>query len=143
MGGAYGGWASISPLGSVTFNSYRDPNLKQTLDNYKGIPEYLKTFEADDKAMTRYILGTVSSIDRPLTASQKGDQAFSYYFNKRTEKSIQDDRTAVINTKAADIRGFAKMVQDVLDKSEYCVYGNADKINADKALFKSLVNIQK
>jgi len=143
MGGAYGGWASISPLGSVTFNSYRDPNLKQTLDNYKGIPEYLKTFEADDKAMTRYILGTVSSIDRPLTASQKGDQAFSYYFNKRTEKAIQDDRTAVINTKAEDIKGFAKMIQDVLDKSEYCVYGNADKINADKSLFKNLVNIQK
>jgi presequence protease len=143
MGGAYGGWSTISPLGSVTFNSYRDPNLKQTLDNYKGIPEYLKTFEADDKAMTRYILGTVSSIDRPLTASQKGDQAFSYYFNKRTEKAIQDDRTAVINTRAADIKGFAKMIQDVLDKSEYCVYGNADKINADKALFKSLVNIQK
>ncbi|MCX6281742.1 MAG: insulinase family protein [Bacteroidetes bacterium] len=143
MGGAYGGWSTISPIGNITFNSYRDPNLKQTLDNFKGIPEYLKSFEADDKEMTRYILGTVSSIDRPLTASQKGDQAFSYYFNKRTEKAIQDDRTAVIGTKAADIKAFAKMIQDVLDKNEFCVYGNSDKINADKVLFKNLVNIQK
>ena len=143
MGGAYGGWSSVSPLGSITFNSYRDPNLKQTLDNYKGIPEYLKSFEADDKTMTRYIIGTISGIDRPLTASQKGDQAFSYYFNKRTEKAIQDDRTAIISTRAGDIKSFAKMIQDVLDKNEFCVYGNADKINAEKALFKDLVNIQK
>ncbi|MCX6286323.1 MAG: insulinase family protein [Bacteroidetes bacterium] len=143
MGGAYGGWSSISPIGNITFNSYRDPNLKQTLENYKGIPEYLKSFDADDKAMTRYILGTVSSLDRPLTASQKGDQAFSYFFNKRTEQAIQDDRVAVISTKAADIKSFARMIQDVLDKNEFCVYGNADKINAEKALFQNLVNIQK
>jgi Zn-dependent M16 (insulinase) family peptidase len=143
MGGAYGGWSSISPLGTVTFNSYRDPNLKQTLDNYKGIPEYLKTFEADEKAMTRYILGTVSAIDRPLTASQKGDQAVSCYFNKRTEEAIQFDRTSIINTKVADIRRFSKMMQDVLDKNEFCVYGNADKINSEKSLFQNLVNIQK
>jgi Zn-dependent M16 (insulinase) family peptidase len=143
MGGAYGGWSSISPLGTVTFNSYRDPNLKQTLDNYKGIPEYLKTFEADQKAMTRYILGTISSIDRPLTASQKGDQAVSCYFNKRTEQAVQSDRTCIIITKVADIRRFSKMMQDVLDKNEFCVYGNADKINSEKSLFQNLVNIQK
>ena len=143
MGGAYGGWSSISPVGNITFNSYRDPNLKQTLENFKGIPEYLKTFEADDKAMTRYVIGTVSGLDRPLTASQKGDQAFNMYFNKRTEQAIQADRTAVINTKAADIKTFSKMIQDVLDKNEFCVYGNADKVNAEKGLFKEVLNIQK
>ena len=143
MGGAYGGWSSISPIGNITFNSYRDPNLKQTLENFKGIPEYLKTFEADDKAMTRYVIGTVSGLDRPLTASQKGDQAFNMYFNKRTEQAIQADRTAVINTKAADIKTFSKMIQDVLDKNEFCVYGNADKVNAEKGLFKEVLNIQK
>ena len=143
MGGAYGGWSSISPVGNITFNSYRDPNLKQTLDNYKGIPEYLKTFTADNKAMTRYIIGTVSGLDRPLTASQKGDQAFGYYFNKRTEAALQADRVAVINTKATDIKTFKKMIEDVLGKNDFCVYGNADKINAEKSLFKSVVNIQK
>ncbi len=143
MGGAYGGWSSISPLGSLTFNSYRDPNLEQTLENYKGVPEYLKTFEADKKAMTRYIIGTVSALDRPLTVSQKGEQAFSLFFNKRTEQDMQNDRTAVISTKAADIKTYVKMMQDVLDKNAFCVYGNADKINANKALFKEVVNIQK
>jgi len=143
MGGAYGGWSSISPLGTVTMNSYRDPNLKQTLDNFKGIPEYLKNFEADEKTMTRYILGTISSLDRPLTPSQKGDQAVGFYFNKRTEEAIQFDRACIINTKVSDIRRFSKMMQDVIDKNEFCVYGNADKINSEKALFQNLVTIQK
>jgi len=143
MGGAYGGWSSISPLGNITFNSYRDPNLKQTIENYRGIPEYLKTFTADAKTMTRYIIGTVSGMDRPLTPSAKGDMAYNYYFNKRTEQALQADRTAVIATKASDIKTFVKMIQDVLDKDEFCAYGNADKINAEKALFLKLVNIQK
>jgi Zn-dependent M16 (insulinase) family peptidase len=143
MGGAYGGWSTVSPLGTVTFNSYRDPNLKKTLENYKGIPAYISSFEADDKAMTRYIIGTISSMDRPLTPSARGDQAYNYYFNKRTEQAIQADRTAILGTKAADVKSFSKMFQDVLDKNDICVYGNADKINADKDLFKTVVTIQK
>jgi Zn-dependent M16 (insulinase) family peptidase len=31
IGGAYGGWSSISPGGQMLFNSYRDPNLRETM----------------------------------------------------------------------------------------------------------------
>ena len=75
LGGAYGGWATFSPTGLAYFASYRDPHLKETLNNYNNTVGYLKNFNADDKAMTRYIIGTISGLDRPLTPSGKGDLA--------------------------------------------------------------------
>ncbi|MCK4699563.1 MAG: hypothetical protein KAT38_04500, partial [Bacteroidales bacterium] len=47
IGGAYGGFCGFSPSGDVFFASYRDPNLKETLDNYDATPRFLHDFEAD------------------------------------------------------------------------------------------------
>ena len=143
IGGAYGGWSSFSPEGTMLFNSYRDPNLKGTLDNYYGSVDFLKNFKADEKDMTRYIIGTIAGIDQPLTPSQQGKRAVSYYFKKKSAEEIQKDRDAVLATKPEDIRGFAKLVQDVLDQNAYCVYGNADRLKSEKSLFGSLLTVGK
>ncbi len=143
MGGAYGGWCIITPYGMTTFNSYRDPNLKETLENYAGVPDYVASFEADDNAMTRYIIGTIAGLDNPLTPSQKGERAVNYYLSKISQEELQQDRDAILATTAADIRGFAKMIQDIVDQQAYCVYGNADKIEKEKKLFENLVKLEK
>ncbi|MEI7492700.1 MAG: insulinase family protein [Bacteroidota bacterium] len=139
MGGAYGASSGISPSGLMYFSSYRDPNLKETFDVYNSTVDFLNKFEADETSMTRYILGTISQLDMPQTNVQKGETAMNYYFTKRTAKEIQKDRDDIIATKSADIKGFAKMINDMLQQKAVCVYGNADKINSSKDLFKNLV----
>jgi len=143
MGGAYGAGSNISPTGLMFFSSYRDPNLKETFDTYNNTVDFLNKFEADETAMTRYILGTISQMDIPQANVQKGDQAVNYYFTKRKAEDLQRDRDAVLSTKAQDIKGFSKMVTDMLQQKAYCVYGNADKISADKALFNNLIQIER
>lgn len=141
IGGAYGGFSSITPNGSFLFSSYRDPNLKSTVENYLATPDYLSNFEADKATMTRYIIGTIAELDAPLTPSQKGDQAVTMFLMKRTASDIQEDRDAVLKTQPEDIRGFAKLVSDILSQDVICVYGNPEKITADKILFKNLVKL--
>lgn len=143
IGGAYGGYSSIASSGALTFNSYRDPNLKETLDNYKGTVGYLDKFEADEKAMTRYIIGTIASMDQPMTNSQKCDLAVTLYFTKRTKDDLQLDRNSVLATKSSDIRGFSKLIQDVLNQNAFCVYGNAAKLKSESKLFGSLIQVEK
>jgi presequence protease len=143
IGGAYGGFSQFGLTGNATFNSYRDPNLKETIDNYNATPDYLSKFEADSTAMLRYIIGTISGMDSPLTPSQKGDQAYMHYFNKRTKEDVQRDRDAVLSTRVDDIRGFSKLVKDVLNQGDVCVYGNEEKIKANEQLFMNLVKIEK
>ena len=141
IGGAYGGFSSIAPGGNFTFNSYRDPNLGSTIENFNNTPEYLSAFDADEQSMTRYIIGTISEMDSPLTPSQKGDQAVSMFFSQRSIEEVQYDRYAVLSTTSQDIRGFSKMAADVLSQNTLCVYGNSERLTTDQSLFNSLVKI--
>ncbi len=143
MGGAYGGFANIGDDGTFLFISYRDPNLPKTLENYDATPEYLTGFEADETAMTRYIIGTISGMDQPMTPSQKGSTAVRYYFEKTTAARLQQDRDEVLATTADDIRAMAPMVKEILDQDVYCVFGNEAILKQNKDLFKSLVTLQK
>jgi len=143
IGGAYGAFCGFSPSGDVFFASYRDPNLKETLENYDATPGFLHDFEADKKAMTRFLIGTISGMDRPLTASQKGDIAIQRYFEKTTIEDIKDERSAVLSTTVQDIKDFEKLVQDILKQNAFCVYGNEQKIKENKDLFLEMVIISK
>lgn len=143
IGGAYGGFSNFSPSGTVYFNSYRDPNLKETLANYEAIPDYLDKLEVDDKEMTRYIIGTISNLDNPLTPSQKGNVAVRYYLEKTTPENIQKDRDEVLSVTLQDIKAFKKMVADVLNQKTFCVYGNEEKVKSAKDIFGALEPISK
>ncbi|MBN1154182.1 insulinase family protein [candidate division KSB1 bacterium] len=143
IGGAYGGFSIISSNGNFVLASYRDPNLKETLENYDGVVDYLSTFEADDESMTRYIIGTIAGMDRPLRPSEKGSVAVRRYFQKTTPERVQSDRDAVLATTASDIRNMTKLVQDVLAQEAVCVYGNEEKIKDNKVLFNEIVPITK
>lgn len=141
IGGAYGGWAVVEPSGIFNFVSYRDPNLKETLDNYQAGLSYLKSFNADEKDMTRYIIGTIAGLDRPRTVSAQGSLAMFYYMEGISEKQLRDERMAVLSTTAEDIRNLSDMVGKVLSRNVYCVYGNEEKIRQNEGLFSSMLNV--
>ncbi|MCX6122640.1 MAG: insulinase family protein [Ignavibacteriales bacterium] len=141
IGGAYGGFSNFSKNGQVIFSSYRDPNLKESLDNYDAIPDYLDKLEVTDKEMTRYIIGTIAGLDHPLTPSQKGDVAVRYYLEKSKPEDQQHERDEVIGTTLSDIKAMRKMVADVLAQKVICVYGNEEKVKAQKDLFGKIEQI--
>jgi Zn-dependent M16 (insulinase) family peptidase len=143
VGGAYGGFSGISKSGTFYLASYRDPNLKETLDNYQGTIDYLSKFQADSMTMTRYIIGTIANLDNLMTPSEKGELAFRRYMEKTSKEAIQKDRDAVLSTTPEDIRQMSSVLAKVLGQQVYCVYGNEDKLKANKNLFKNLVTLQK
>jgi presequence protease len=143
IGGAYGGWCTFNFNGMVLFNSYRDPNLKETLDNYDAIPNYLDKLEVNEKDMTRYIIGTIANLDNPLTPQQKGNAALKYYLEKMTAADIQKDRDEVLSTTLADIKGLKNLTADILKQNSYCVYGSEDKLKESKDIFKTLETLKK
>ncbi|HNY02900.1 MAG TPA: insulinase family protein [Bacteroidales bacterium] len=141
VGGAYGGFSHITPGGELTLNSYRDPNLGATLENFDATPRYLENFTADETTMTRYIIGTIAEMDTPRTPSQRGEQAFALRFAERTAEEVQRDRDAVLSTTPADLRGFAPLVREVLEKGAVCVYGSAERLKSEAEHFDSLVAV--
>lgn len=91
-GGAYGCMSNFNRIGEGYFVSYRDPNLKRTLDVYDGVVDYLKNFTVSERDMTKYIIGTMSGIDQPMTPASKGERSMNLYMNKVSAEMIREER---------------------------------------------------
>ena len=138
-GGAYGCMCGFSGVdGDAYFTSYRDPGLKETNEIYEGIVDYVKNFDADERDITKYIIGTFSSLDAPLTPQSKGRRSLSMYLAGITEEDLNRERAEILDVTIEDIRGLANTVKAVLDADHICVIGNESKILESKDLFKEV-----
>ncbi len=135
-GGAYGCMSNFSKTGDCYFVSYRDPNLEKTLSVYENAAEYIKEFSADERTMTKYIIGTVSDLDIPLNPSAKGSRSLSAYLSNVEFEEIQKERDEVLNTTSEIINTLASHVRTFIEDGCICVVGNEEKIMEKKELFE-------
>ena len=140
-GGAYGCMSGFGKNGDTYFASYRDPKLRATNEIYEKIPEYLKEFDADERDMTKYIIGTISEMDTPLTPISRGRRSLICYLGHITDEELQKERDAVLSGTAEDIRALAPLVQAVLEEQDLCVIGNEETLRAEKEMFMELKNL--
>lgn len=138
-GGAYGCMSNFTKSGYSYFVSYRDPNLKQTLDVYASAPEYLRKFEADEDTMTKYIIGAIAEKDTPLTPSITGSRSYTAYMTGQTYEEEQKERDEILGCTLADIHRMGDYIQAMLDEDVLCVVGNEDKIKENGELFGEIM----
>lgn len=137
-GGAYGCMSSFNRVGEGYFVSYRDPNLADTLAVYEGIPEYLANFTVSERDMTKFIIGTISGIDQPLTPSAKGDRSMNLYMTHVTAEMLQKERNEILTAEEADIRALAKAAEAILADKNICVIGNEAVVEEDRDIFMTV-----
>jgi len=141
LGGAYGSFANFRRNGSLVFSSYRDPNLRKTLKVYDETFRFIKDFRPNEREMTKYIIGTMSNVDSPLTPSMEGEKIATDFITNLTYEMRQQERDQILNTKAEDIQSAADMVKESMDEEYFCVLGSEEEINANKEIFTDLVYV--
>lgn len=134
-GGAYGCGGGFMRNGNAYFSSYRDPNLRKTNEIYEQIPAYLNRFTADERDMTKYIIGTVSEMDTPLNPAAKGMRSVTAYFMGITDADLQKERDEVIDATQDSIRKLSGLAEAVIAQDHLCVIGNEEMITKEKGLF--------
>ena len=134
-GGAYGCMCGFGLTGSGYFVSYRDPNLGETLEIYEGIEAYLAAFDASDRDMAGYVIGTIGGMDHPMNPAEEGSASFQAYMAHITQERIQQSREEVLSCDVQTIRSLAPYVRAVLDCRQICVVGNAGRIESEKERF--------
>ncbi len=137
-GGAYGAMCNFSPTGFLFFCSYRDPNLRETLDTYDQVPKKLREYTASDRDMEKYIIGVISDLDKPKTPEQVGAQGDEDYITGFTQEDRQQIRTEVLGTTLADVRKAASLIEALMKNDHICVFGNEEKINENADLFTKI-----
>ncbi len=138
QGGAYGAFASFTRAGNLFFGSYRDPNLTKTLETFAGTADFLKNFDVSDREMDKYIIGTLSKIDKPLTPSIKGQLAADFSLRNITYADRQKSRDEILSARQEDIRALAKMIGECMNQKNLCVFGNEAVLKEHAKIFGSV-----
>ncbi|MBO4506661.1 MAG: insulinase family protein [Lachnospiraceae bacterium] len=142
LGGAYGsGFSYDIAKGIGSFYSYRDPHLAQTLEVYKKTADFLRNFEADERTMTKFVIGTMGGVDRPLSPSAKGARALAVELSERDPEDLQKIRDAILSADVKDIRACAELLDEVLSKYCICAVGTEAKLNSHKEMFDTVSNL--
>lgn len=140
-GGAYGAFANFQYNGNMYFVSYRDPNLKETIVAYDNSYKYIADFDVDEREMSKYIIGTISRIDSPMSVAMNGMQSEEFYIRNITNEDIQTERNEVLGTKTMDIRKLSAIIKELMQSNYLCVVGEENKIKSNKNLFENIINV--
>ena len=134
-GGAYGAMCGFTRTGNAYLVSYRDPNLADTNRVYEALPGYLESFDTDEREMTKYIIGTMSEVDAPLTPRSKGRTAYNMYMSGVDRFDLQKERDEILSMTAEDVRACADIIRAVLDCGCICVVGSKAAIEENRDMF--------
>ena len=140
-GGAYGCMSGFRRTGDGFLVSYRDPHLKNTLEVFRKTGDFIRSFDADEREMTKYIIGTISEIDAPLTPSAKGAMSLNAWFSGITEEDMEKERREILDAQPQDIQNLAGIVDAIVDQDRICVIGSEEKIQQDKEVFKEIKHL--
>lgn len=138
LGGAYGCMSSFAKNGDAAFVTYRDPNLKNSIDVFEKAADYLENFDDDDRAILQYIIGAISDLDTPKTPSAKGSYGLTAYLCNAKMENIQKNRDELLGTTRETIRELAKYVRAFMSDECLCVIGAAEKIEESRDLFDNV-----
>ena len=140
QGGAYGATARFELNGLGVFASYRDPQLAKSLEAYKQLPSWLKTVEFSSRELDKYVIGTISGMDTPLTNTMRLDQAAIQYLKALPDSTRQRIRDEVLHVTNADLQALGKVVEDMLSDGWLCVVGGKQPIEDNREIFTSIIN---
>ncbi|MDD6796518.1 MAG: hypothetical protein PUE01_14135 [Clostridiaceae bacterium] len=141
QGGAYGCYSFLSRSGNIGVYSYRDPNIKKTLEVYSDAYKFLETLELSDRDMDNFIVGTIGRTFRHLTPMMKGEKAVMDYICGITYEDNQKVKDEILDTSLNDIKSFAGMIKKVMEQNTCCVVGNKENIEKSKEVFECIENM--
>lgn len=140
-GGAYGCNCGFGVSGESFFSSYRDPNLRNTVEIYEKAAEAVANFTANERTMTQYIIGAVSELDTPMNPAAYGLFSQSAYMCGITQRMLDQEREQLLSATPEGIRELAEYIRAFMRDDYLCVVGNAQKIKEEKELFLTTENL--
>ena len=101
----------------------------------------MRNFSANEREMTKYIIGTISGKDTPRTPQMQGSLAKMAYFRGLTVEMLQKERDQILNATVEDIHALAPLIEAVLSDGQVCVVGSESAIDKAKDVFKEIKNL--
>ena len=127
--------------GLGVFASYRDPKLKESLQAYQGLAAWLREADFTERELDKYVIGTISGMDVPLTNSMRLDTAVNIFLKQVSDSRRQQIRDEVLQVTNKDLQALGQVVEDMLSDGYICVVGGKQIIEENSGLFHKVINI--
>ncbi|MBE6542526.1 MAG: insulinase family protein, partial [Ruminococcaceae bacterium] len=142
-GGAYGcGCVFGADSGNVHFSSYRDPRLAETDGVYCGTGDFVRGVKFDENELDKFIVGTFSAYERPLSPAGKTHRSMDAYFMGKTYEDILRERGEMLEITDEQFRSCADVFDAVCKQNYICAVGNEKKIKEQTDMFDSFITIK-
>lgn len=135
-GGAYGVGFQTLKAGALRFYSYRDPHLDGTIDRFEHAVDWLAAYDPSQEELEGFIVASVAGIDAPVKARALIRRQVDCYFCGRDPKERIEVRSQIIETKPEDVRAFADVVRQAVDKHALCAFGNREILESSNKDFE-------
>ncbi|MCF8029929.1 MAG: insulinase family protein [Desulfohalobiaceae bacterium] len=125
QGGAYGAFSLLDRFsGILSFVSYRDPQLTETLSVFDNTARFLREADINDSELNKAIVGAVGDLDRPRLPDAKGMLSLVRYLVGDDHAKRQRIREEILATDKRDFRNFAEWLDSLRERGEVAVLGD-------------------
>lgn len=139
-GGAYGAYSFIDNYDNLAVYSYSDPNVRETVEVFDKMGDFLTDLELSDEDLEQVIIGYFKAY--PVPGADAASQIAYRYINGFSNAYYAQEAQEVLATKLDDIREYGEAIKAAMQEgNNLVVLGNQAKIKENEDLFDQLVNI--
>ena len=137
--GAYGCGATPGTAKRLDMWSYRDPQIKATLNTFDSAADFLSSLGLSERAVEDYIISCVRNLDNPLTPQAKGYISALLRLSGRGDDVLQQERDELLSSDLEKINAVGRAMKKYLDQKAYCTVGNTANITACSGLYDEMI----
>ncbi|MFO7803656.1 MAG: insulinase family protein [Desulfovermiculus sp.] len=129
QGGAYGAFSLLDRIsGVMSFLSYRDPNIVQTVQTFDQCADFLSR-KLSREEVEKAIVGTIGDMDAYNLPDAKGFTSMLWYLTGETDAKRQQRREAILSTTSEDFQEFGRWLQEVSTQGHVVVLGDGSALD--------------
>ena len=137
-GGAYGCQMSVLPNQSWTMSSYRDPNVKRTIEAFRSASSWLKDLELGEQELLNYKIGAVAGYDRTPKTYVQAKRMDSWYLRQEGPQVRAKVREGLLKASEEDLKNRRQAMESFAKEGTVCVLGNRVKIEEAAGQFDNV-----
>jgi hypothetical protein len=144
-GGAYGVRATYNLLNGIySFSSYRDPRIKETMDTYKRVFDFvMREMDLSPEAVERAVIGTLKTMDYPVRPSQAAGVALGRFLSGETPAFRRNFRKRLLSVDGEDLRRVCEeILRPAYKRAHFCVISGKSQIaDANRRLGRNRLKV--
>ncbi len=135
-GGAYGAYSVLDNYGNLVLYTYRDPNIVETMDVFRGLSEFVRQLSISDEELEQMIIGLFKAY--PMTPSAVASEICYRYLNGFTNEDFKAGAEELKAVTVEDLRKYGDYIDKMMEEEYFVVIGNSGQIHLLEDLFDNL-----